>query len=178
MKRSKLITLIANAVAAVTMKRHLISVFCLLALGTVGTPSLAQERDDLFLLHGMSKTTEDLGGFPYTPTLRFTILGKGSIGDFVQIATVHFNWVGEEPPFSGRGVYLFEESSEIYPLDDDGVPTGDVIYLEACGVDGRLVIGAFGEFRITGGEGAYEGASGGGKVVNGYPGTYVGQINR
>jgi hypothetical protein len=75
-------------------------------------------------------------------------------------------------------VYLLEESSEIYVLDDDGAPTGDVIYLEACGVDGRLVIGAFGGFRITGGEGVYEGASGSGKVVNAYPGTYIGEIYR
>jgi len=161
------------------MKRYLFPLLCLAALGTVlamASPGVAHEQGEPFHLRGMSKTAEDLGGFPETPTLRFTILGKGSIGDFVQIATVHFYWVGGEPAFSGPGVYLVEESSEIYVLGDDGQPTRDVIYLEACGVDFGIAVGAFGDFRITGGKGIYKRASGSGQVVNAYPGTYVGEI--
>ncbi len=100
------------------------------------------------------------------------------LGDFEQIALVQFTWVGEGPPFDGPGYYLVEESSEIYVLGDDGQRTGHVIYLEACGVQSHLGPGASGDFRITGGEGVYEGASGSGKMVRAYPGFYIGKIHR
>ena len=127
----------------------------------------------------MSKTTEVLyDNIPNESILRFTILGKGSVGDFVQIATVHFV-LDTDPAVSGPGpVYLVEESSEIHVFGDDGQPTGDVIYLEASGVDFGAAPGAFGDFHITGGKGIYQDASGSGKMVNTYPGTYVGTIFR
>ncbi len=163
------------------MKRHLFRlsfVLATFALLGLASPAPAQERAEPFRLTGTSKTTEDLGGFPSAPTLRFTIPGEGTIGKFVQIATVHFYWVGGEPPFSGPGKYLFEESSVIYVLDDDGNPTGDVIYMEASGANGPWWIGANGGFEITGGEGIYEGASGNGGVQQVYPGTYIGVIRK
>lgn len=163
------------------MKCHLFRLSLVLAivgLLSLAIPAAARDTAEPLRLTGVNKTVEDLGGFPSTPTLRFTIYGEGTIGRFVQIATVHFFWVGGEPAFSGPGTYLFEESSVIYVLDDDDQPTGDVIYMEAHGADGPGIRGANGGFRITGGEGIYEGASGNGGVQDVYPGTYIGVIRK
>ena len=163
------------------MKCHLFRLSLVLAtvgLLSLAIPAPAQDATKPIRLTGTHKTAEDLGGFPSTPTLRFTIYGEGTIGRFVQIATVHFLWVGGEPAFAGPGTYLFEESSVIYVLGEDGGPTGDVIYLEAHGADGPGILGANGGFRITGGEGVYEGACGNGGVQDVYPGTYIGVIRK
>ena len=120
-------------------KRHLFRLSLVLAtvgLLSLAIPAAARDPAEPFRLTGTSKTTEDLGGFPSTPTLRFTIPGEGTIGKFVQIATIHFYWVGGEPAFSVPERICSRSPSSIYVLGEADQPTGDVIYMEAHGADG------------------------------------------
>jgi hypothetical protein len=82
-----------------------------------------------------------------------TVFGEGTIGSYMQISVVTLTFGGDE-------TLKFEDETTIYVLNGAGEPTGDVIYIEDTGTysTGRNE----GSYRIVGGEGLYEGASGAG----------------
>jgi hypothetical protein len=160
------------------MKRYLFGLS--LALATIALLGFARSAPaqvaDQFKLSGTVTKVELLSKETESFTLRFTIYGEGTIGDFKQVTTANFFWVGGT--VVEAGTWLFNDSTRIDVLDPEGEPTGDVIYLESFGTN-PPGLGAQGSYEITGGEGSYEDASGKGSFFFRAPGaSYNGAIRR
>jgi hypothetical protein len=152
------------------MKRSLFRLS--LALATIALLSFAgpAPADDVvpFRLSGTETSVELVDVTGDTFTLRITVSGEGTIGSYEEIAFVTFTPVGK--------TFKFDGSTTIYALDDKGMPTGDEIYTTDSGTfaNGRNE----GSFRIIGGAGLYQDASGSGAFQFVAPTeTYTGVIH-
>jgi hypothetical protein len=157
------------------MKRHSSGLSLVLAsIALFGFARSAPAHDaDPFKLSGTVTNVELLSMDADSFSVRFTIFGAGTIGDYKQVTTANFSWVGGI--VAEDGTWLFEDCTRIDVLDEDGVPTGDVIYMEGFGANPD--VGAQGAFKITGGAGLYEGARGNGSFFFRAPtGRYSGVI--
>jgi hypothetical protein len=128
-------------------------VLATIALVGFAGSTLAQAAEQ-FALTGTVDTVEILYQDSETLVVRITVYGEGTIGPYSQVTIATFVGVGGTTS-------LFEDSTRIDILDEDGESTGDVIYMEGFGTS-HSGIGAQGSYEIAGGEGIYEDASGNG----------------
>jgi hypothetical protein len=153
------------------MKRSLFRLSLVLAtIALVSFAGLASADDGVpFRLSGTETSVELVGVTGDTFTLRITVSGEGTIGSYEEIAFVTFTPVGDN-------TWKFDATTTIYVLDDEGMPTGDEINTTGFGTfaNGRNE----GSFRIMGGAGLYQDASGSGAFKYIAPTeTYTGVIH-
>jgi hypothetical protein len=131
-------------------------VLAALAVLAFAKPAPADEGDP-FRLTGTETCVElvDVSGDSFT--LRITVSGEGTIGSYEEVAYVTFTPAGDN-------TLKFDATTTITVLGEEGEPTGDVIYTTGSGTfsTGTNNPRNDGSFRIIGGEGIYEGASGSG----------------
>jgi hypothetical protein len=152
------------------MKRHLFGLSLVLAtIALLGLAASAPAQDgDPFRLTGTTTDVELLGFTEDTFTLQITLSGEGTIGRYQEIAIVTFTHVGGT-------TWKFDGVTTISVLNDQGEPTGDEIYTTDSGTFSNLR--NEGSFRIVGGTGLFDGATGSGAFHYLAPtGTYTGVI--